>query len=168
MLATIDRLLARPFGLASGLIIMAMSLLVSAEVAMRALGRSLPGVPEIAENMIVFFVFLSLAYTQSERANVSMDFLVQKLPFKAQRWASIASKVVCLMMTILLVVGTSREAIKSWTLGEFKISSFDVPLWPSKFAVTLGLLMLAVVFANQILREMRGKDLRSASTGVDA
>lgn len=165
MLTIIEKAVSRPLGLASSMTILAISLIVTSDVVMRGFGTSLAGAPEIAENLLVVFVFLTLAYTQAMEGNVSIEFLVRRLPLPLQQAASIVSKIVCLAVTLVFVVGTSREAIKSWSISEYKISSFDIPLWPSKFIVTLGFLFLALILAVQLVREIGGERVRSDGSG---
>lgn len=158
MLATIERIISRPLGAASGLILVLMSLLVTIDVISRFFGTSIPGAAEVTENLMVFSVFFALAHTQAEHSNVSMDFIVVSLSLRMQRIASFASKVICLGFTVALFFGTTDAAFKSFDIGEYKISSFDVPLWPSKVVVAFGFLMLTIEFTIQIIRELRGDE----------
>ena len=148
---------SKALGVASGVIFLLMCFLVTTDVALRFFNYSLPAATEISENLLVFSVFLSLAYTQSKNSNVAMDFIALKFPNGLQRLLSIFSKFICLLFTISFSVGTSIEALKSYGMGEYRTSSFDVPLWPSKFVVVFGFIALSIIYIVQIIEELNDK-----------
>ena len=147
----------KSLGVASGVIFLLMCFLVTTDVGLRFFNHSLPAATEISENLLVFSVFLSFAYTQAKHSNVAMDFIILKFPSRLQFITSLFNKFVCLIFTVSFFIGTLIEAFKSYGIGEYKASSFDVPLWPSKFVVAFGFMALAVVYIAQIISELNEK-----------
>jgi TRAP-type mannitol/chloroaromatic compound transport system permease small subunit len=56
------------------------------------------------------------------------------------------------LISLALIWATTRSAIKSIELGEYTSTAFNLPLWPAKVVLCVGLALMAVQVLIQFLR----------------
>ena len=151
------RVLARvslPLIQASALLIVSLVVLIALDVFSRAiLSEPLRGVPELVSLSIPAIVFLALGHLFVENKLIRADMLLRLL---AQRSAASADLLQSLFYSIgavvmlSIVVPAIRALNYAVTTNEFLgvEGEFTVPLWPSKFVVLLGSLLLAALCLN--------------------
>lgn len=138
--------------LVAGALIMGLIALTVADVAWRNLGgHSIPGVYEYSEVILVAIVFLSLAWTQKADAHVSIDLVTRALPVRLDRIVRGLGVAVALVVLAWMTVASIEAAGESWTTGEYRIGLSEVPVWPARFAVALGLCALVLQLAIGLL-----------------
>ncbi len=133
-----------------GLALILLALVVTADVAARAVGIPLVGAAEIGGILLAMLVFLSLGHTQAMRGHVAIEVLVTMFPPRLRRLADIVSLLVCLAIGIVLTDATTRGAWDSYADQEFQFGTIQFPLWPIKSVVALGLGLLTLQFAVQV------------------
>ncbi|MGH3359443.1 MAG: TRAP transporter small permease subunit [Nocardioidaceae bacterium] len=140
------------------LCIVVMLVAIIADVTRRALaGKSVEGVVELGEVMMVAIVFLGLGYAEARGTHVSMTLLIRKL---SPRWAGLVNAFGLLI--VIAVVGwmvyvTADRALLSFETQEYRFGLVRVPVWPARIAVAVG---LAVYFLELVLRLI--DDIQSA------
>lgn len=107
-------------------------------------GRSVPGLVEYTEVVLVVVVFLALAYTQTRREHVAVEAVVNRLRGWRFRAVRVAAVVVAVLVTILLAWATTRLALTSFASREVRMGIAAVPLWPGRIAVAYGFWLLAL------------------------
>lgn len=136
----------------SGLVLLAMMLLVSADVfAATFLGRPLQNVIEIvAYYMMVGIVFLPLGSAELRDEHIKTDILTQILPRKL--WL-ITQTLVGLagagMLSVLLYVSFDK-AMQATKRGEIMMGTTMIDIWPSRWIVVFGVgfFLVCLVFAT--------------------
>ncbi len=132
-------MLARYGALVAGALIMALIAITVADVAWRNLsGRSIPGVYEYSEVILVSVVFLSLAWTQKTDAHVSIDLVTRALPPGLARLVHALGLAVALTVLSWMTSASAGAAWESWETGEYRIGLSQVPVWPARLAVCFG------------------------------
>ncbi len=154
LLPHFEKRIAEPIGSLSGLIHIALALIVLIDVILRTAGVSVSGTTELTESLIVVAIYFGLIFTQSERAHIGMDFLTNALPPAGRRVTDILSLGVAALISIALLYGTGNTALKSIELGEYTSTAFNLPLWPAKVALWLGLLMMTIQIGLQMVRRV--------------
>ncbi len=132
-----------------GLALILLALVVTADVAARAVGIPLVGAAEIGGILLAMLVFLSLGHTQAMRGHVAIEVLVTMFPPRLRRLADVVSLLVCLGIGCVLTDATTRGAWDSYADQEFQFGTIQFPLWPIKSVVALGLGLLTLQFAVQ-------------------
>lgn len=118
-------------------------------------GQSMAGVLETGEVVLVILVFLGLAAAQRERMHVASTILTSRVP---PRFASLLRVVGLLAWTGLLVwmaVVCTGRAIESVAGGEYRFGLIQIPVWPARVAIALGVVLLLVAVLMTLVNEVR-------------
>jgi TRAP-type C4-dicarboxylate transport system permease small subunit len=150
---TYGRLL-RGFGLISEFATLVMMVLVVANIFGRyVLNRPLNGTLEFTESLLVLIIFLSLALTQYDGGHIRVTLLTRRLPKAYARGAT----VVCMLCGAAFFGWCAYAAwifaYQAWTFNEYEWGTVVFPLYPVKFVVFLGILLLAVQFVLDAVAE---------------
>jgi len=149
-------MLSRLLGLCSGVCIAALIALTIADVAWRNLqGQSVPGVYEYSEVILVATVFLSLAWTQKINGHVSIDLFVDMLPARASHWVQAIGLAIALAVLCWMLTASARTAWHSLLSGEYRFGLAQVPVWPARVTVTVGVAMLVLQVALSLFDNLR-------------
>lgn len=141
-----------PLGVVSGLIILVLALITVVDVIARAstIG-SVPGALEVSEVLLVVCVFFAFGAAQASGAHVATSVVTERLSARARLTVlRIAAVLVCVML-IALVIATAQEAITSVARGDYRFGLIQVPLWPAKVAVVIGMVVYLVEFVRSYL-----------------
>lgn len=150
----IDRL-AKAMAIISALATVTLMAALTGEVATRfAVGRSLPGMVELSETSLVVIVFFGFAYVALQESHIRMTLATNFAPgglVRAMRLTAIALSVAFLAW---LAYATAGRAITSFETGEYKFGLLQWPIWPARWAITIGLGVAAVATVILLLREI--------------
>jgi TRAP-type C4-dicarboxylate transport system permease small subunit len=144
--------IATPLGSASGLIYILLAVLSLIDIVLRSMSISVSGTTEISESLVVVAIYLGLVFTQAGRAHIGMDFVLNALSPRRKRIAELFSLAMTFIISIALIWSTTQSAIKSIELGEYTSTAFNLPLWPAKVALCLGLALMALQVFVQFVR----------------
>jgi TRAP-type C4-dicarboxylate transport system permease small subunit len=146
--------LLRGFGVVASIATFVMMVLVVANVGGRyLLNAPLTGTLEFTESLLVLIIFLSLALTQYDGGHIRVTLATRRLP---KPWAR-ALTVICMLCGAAFFAWCAYAAWKfayqSWSFDEQEWGTVVFPLWPVKFIVFLGILLLAVQFLLDAIAE---------------
>jgi len=151
-LAWIDRLHLW-LGSLSGLAILLMILLIVPDILGRKFfNTTIPGASEANVLLLVILVYLGLAGAQARKAHFRVSFLVEALPAGLQRALKILTTLLSLLFIAMVAWLTCRSAWMSTLQGESSFGIVRFPIWPSRIAVALGLVLLGLQLAVDLLR----------------
>lgn len=149
------RYASRVLAMLSAMAILVIMLLTVADVTQRwATGRSMAGVLEFNEILMVAVVYLGLAYTQRRDEHVSVDLLVTRLPRRARRWVEAVALLLAIMVVGLLLWATLETGLESYARREFRFGLRAVPIWPARLVIPLGLLFLSLEILRSLANRM--------------
>ncbi|MEW6667182.1 MAG: TRAP transporter large permease subunit [Thermodesulfobacteriota bacterium] len=133
-----------------GMIVLAiMPIPIVVDVIRRAIvGRSVPGIIETEEFMLVLIVYLSLAITQWQKGQISIDLVYGKLSARRQMAIDCFNSLMCFILAGLLTWRLTANAIDK--LPERSFSLF-IPISIFVFIAAFGTLVLALVLFVQVL-----------------
>jgi TRAP-type C4-dicarboxylate transport system permease small subunit len=120
--------------------------------------RPLGGTIELCSLLMVAVVFLSLASCQAERRHMRIDFLV---PMMSRRVRAVADSIayVCGMLVCGLLAWCSiTPAWYSWTIREVSPGRIAFPVYPAKFLVVVGAVLLWVQLLLDLVGAIRGAE----------
>ena len=150
----VERLIRRLAGAltwVAGLALFLMMVQMVVDVVMRKFfNRPIEGSLEIVSVYhMVAVVFLPLALVELRHEHISVDLLVQSFPAGLRRAVNVFGYLVCAVFFAVLAYQTLLDAIESLRINEIMMSSIYVTIWPAKFMLPIGfLLMLAAVLLN--------------------
>ena len=140
---------SRAMAATCGAAIALLMVMTCVDVARRFLtGRSIPGVIEYSEVLLAGVVFLGMGMAQRLGAHVRMEALVARLRPRARAWVEAIAAFFCAALVVALTSSTAEAAAASIAAGEFRHGLAEVPIWPAKLVIPIGL----AVFALELIR----------------
>jgi TRAP-type C4-dicarboxylate transport system permease small subunit len=154
VLRRIVRLLALGSAVIAGVALTFVMLAVVVDVVSRnTRGRSVPGLVEYVEIVLVVVVFLAFAYTQSRREHVAVEAVVNRLKGIRYRIVVLLAGVVAVLVILLLAWATTRLAITAFGRREFRLGLAQVPVWPARIAIAYAYVLLTLEYMVTIIEE---------------
>lgn len=116
----------------------------------RLLGESLPGLIDLTQLLVMSSVFLCIPYAFEQQANVEVDLLFQRLPYRVQRllaatWAALGA---AFLLAVAWNVG--RAALQVLEYGESS-PTLAVPMIWYWVPILFGTMLAAVVCVRHVL-----------------
>ena len=142
-------------GLASiaGALVALVMLVTCLDVVSRMLlNRSIQGASELVVLFLVGLVFLGFAGAEASGSNFSVTILVRLLSPRAQRVINRLMTLISLVAMGLLTWYSWRRAITSIAAGEESYGVIPFPVWPSRLIIAIGLTMLVIQLAVELIR----------------
>jgi TRAP-type C4-dicarboxylate transport system permease small subunit len=134
----------------AALLTFALSFLVVADVIGRVVFNSpVKGTPEIVSMSIVIICFLLAGYSVQSGSMLQADILVGLFGTRGPLISALLSGVLGAAFFALIVWGSYEPAMHAWTSGEFEgEGALRIPVWPARFVVMLGALLVTVIYAG--------------------
>lgn len=133
--------------------IVAVMVAISADVIRRGLaGRSIVGVLELTEVLMVSFIFLGMAEAQRRDLHVQFGAVTAILPARVTRYLEIVGVLASIAYVSWMAYATIGRAIDSVQIREYRFGLIEVPIWPARIAIPLGLAALLLQFALHLYR----------------
>lgn len=123
---------------------MIMVVIVLDVVLRRAGGAGVRGTDAMVESLLVALVFLGLAYTERRGQHLSFTMFVTrvraKIAFAFQTLGLLAATLFLSWVAWL----SSVKAYESYVADEFRFGMLNLPLWPARAALAIGLVVLVL------------------------
>ena len=135
----------------AALLTFALSFLVVADVIGRVVINSpVKGTPEIVSMSIVIICFLLAGYSVQSGSMLQADILVGLFGRRGPLISALLSGVLGAAFFALIVWGSYEPAIHAWNSDEFEgEGALRIPVWPARFVVMFGSLLVAVIYFGQ-------------------
>lgn len=132
--------LAAVLAVLAALCVLVMMLLTAGDVAMRSLtGRSIAGAQEVTETLMVAVVYLGIAYALYKREHVAVSVFTLRLPVRLRFALRLVGQAVMLALVVWIIWRTGAQAWRSWLNGEVRFGLLQVPVWPARMAIPVGM-----------------------------
>ena len=113
--------------------------------------KSVPGIIESAEVILVIGVFLGMAYAQRLKAHVATSLIIDRFPAPAARVLRAAGLLAVIVYAAIAAWMTGTRACQSFTTGEVRFGLIEIPQWPARAAISIGFGLLVL----ELLRDFR-------------
>lgn len=171
-LDSLSRRLSGAAAVVATLCTVGLALAITTDVVARLVsGRSLPGLVEASETLLVTLIFLGLAFASYTGGQITMDLVTSALPKRVSAWVRFAGDLVTLTLLGWMLVATASRAIDSFLGGEFKFGLVHWPLWPARTSIVVGLALcipIYVLFAWRDVSEALGRYVPDHEVAVAA
>jgi len=127
--------------------------------------KPLYGTLELNMLLMSAIVFLSLAWTQSQRGHVRVEILISKTSPNSQGILNIICWALGFIFFLAITIGGTAEAIHSVMIGENLWGVKKFPLWPGKILAAFGAALLCIQFLIDIGSEFVHISLQKAVNG---
>jgi len=159
---------ARATDLIAGLLVVAMMLHITADVAGRYLfNRPVPLTIEIVSYYyMVAIVFLPLAATELLDKHIYVEMLFERLSAPVRRRLLRVVHGISAVAFIVVTVQTWIAAVHSFQVGQYTMGAYAIIIWPSRFVVPIGCgLMVIVLLAKTFGPAQESSGLNELSMG---
>ena len=147
--------LLHAFGLASAVSTFLMLVLVVANVIGRYLFNSpITGAFEITESLLVVVIMLGLGLTQYHDGHIRVTILTRRMPRAWARLAKIGALLLGAVFFAWCAYASWKFAYESYSFNEQEWGTITFPLYPFKFVVFLGVILLTVQFLLDTINEI--------------
>ncbi|MDJ0801327.1 MAG: TRAP transporter small permease [Desulfobacterales bacterium] len=130
-----------------------MMLLTCMDIVLRLFRRPIPGTYEVVGFLGAVFAAFSLGYTSANRGHIAVDFLVQKLPPRAQTVIDGVNALVCAVLFGLLARQSMRYAADLQSFGEVSMT-LQMPVYPFVYGIAAGCGLLVAILAVRVLKNL--------------
>ena len=131
------------------LFLMVMVVMVFGNVVLRyAFNSGITVSEEVSRWLFVWLTFLGAVVALREHAHLGVDSLVKRLPTAGKKACLVASQILMLYVTWLILVGSWEQTVINWSVSA-PASGVSVGLFYGAgvvFAVSTGLILLAELF----------------------
>lgn len=144
-------------GVAAAASMVAILLIILAQMICRALGIAFPGSSDYAGYFMAQASFLALAHALNRGAHIRVGLLLNVLG-RHRRWAEIW----CLAVAAVIVIWFSWHAASavriSRMLGDVSQGQDATPLWIPQMGMAIGSAIFAIALVDHLLRAIRYGD----------
>ena len=147
-------------GWLAALFMVAILLIIVAQIGTRLLGVKFPGGTDYAGYCMAAASFLALAHTFKRGAHIRVELVLQRLPEPARRRVELAVLALAAALCWYFAWYAIRGVRFSWMLGDVSQGQDATPLWIPQSAMALGVVLLAVAVSDHLVRTLLGGDPR--------
>ena len=140
---------------ASGCILLMVCTIVPDSIGRYFFSKPLYGTLELNMLLMSAIVFLSLAWTQSQKGHVRVELLLSRVGFRWRSILNIFSWTTALLLLLLFTIGGTEEAIYSTQTGENLWGVAKFPVWPGKIVAVLGSTLICIQLLIDIATEIK-------------
>jgi TRAP-type mannitol/chloroaromatic compound transport system permease small subunit len=134
--------------------IAAMLVGVADVVGTEFLGRPVLGTLEFTESTMVLVVFGALAYAQQRRAHIRVELLYSHVGPRGKSFMEAVTHIVAFIFFTLVGWQGYVELVYSWEIMESTMGSVRFPLYPARSLLLLGVLLLILRLAIDIVQDI--------------
>ena len=153
--------LYRVCGVIAAVFLVAVLVIILLQIGARWLGLQFPGSTAYAGYAMAGASFFALAYTLSHGAHIRVSLFISRLTGTARRVAEIW----CLLIATALSVYFAWYAIKavqiSRLINDISQGQDATPLWIPQLVMAAGTVVLAIAFADHLVRLLLGHAITS-------
>lgn len=151
----LDAALARLYrisGYAGALCMIAIGLLVLANIVSRMLSTYIPGLTEYSGYAMAASSFLALAYTFENKGHIRVELIISHLS-RTRRWfAEFWCLAVATITTIYLAFYLTKLTYVSWKFEEYSEGSDAILLWKPQSIVMVGSIIFAICITHNFVK----------------
>jgi len=108
------------------------------------LHHSIPGVFEFSETLMVIVVFLGLGLAQQERAHIRSELFISKTSNRVRRYFDLFAHLMGFFFWTAVTFASFYTAWDSFITGEYKEGLIKFPVWPVRWVLAFGVLLLCL------------------------
>jgi len=145
------------FEYAAAAVVLLMMLLIVFDVLAKFVFNSpLPGTLIVVANYyMVATVYLPLAFVELKKDSIAVDLFFQWFPPPMKYLATLFGTLCSIAFFSILTYQSFRDAMGSFSIGEFVDGTFLVITWPSRFFLPLSFGIVVIVLVMRLIHEIR-------------
>lgn len=144
-------------GYLAGIFLVAIAVLVVAQIVARLMNKQIPSADEFAGYSLAASSFLGLAYSFRSGSHIRVTLLTARLPSKAQR---IMLLLVLAYAVIMIAIWAYNSIGLVWESYEFKEMSTGIlkyPIWIPQLSMGIGVTLFCLAILEDLVNVIRDK-----------
>lgn len=141
----------------AGFFLVLMSALVAVQIFARLAGTQVPSADDFARLAMAASAFLGLAFALRTGAHIRVTLLLERVPPGAKRALDILCLAIATGVSAWFAWSTGDTMIDSWRFNETTIGQVPIPKWIPLAGMTLGIALVAIAFAEDLVDEIAGR-----------
>lgn len=143
--------------------IMVIMLIMVADVMQRYFtGSSLAGALEYSEVLMVGVIYLGLAFAQRKGDHIGVDIFINRMPTRAAQLLEATGLIIVALALLWMAWETALVAQASVATGEYRFGLAQVPVWPARIVIPLGIVVLLLELVFDIIDLVKGTATKAA------
>lgn len=143
-------------GYLAGFCIVAITLLIVAQIVGRLLGYIVPSVEDFSGYCLAAATFFGLAYTFREGGHIRVTLAIRSLPAKVRRVQELIILLLAQLMTLYMSYYCIHMVWESYVFEEVSYGYIPVPIWIPQVPVALGMVALTLAVLDDLVAVLRG------------
>jgi len=140
MASKVLKLLGRALTDISSLCLFVVLILIGCDIFMRfAFAKPIPGTLEVSEQTVVIITFFCLAYVGMQERHIRTTIIVDRLSARGRYIAEMVAVILMVVLLTFLFWRTSVEAWRSFSIREVRMGLIEIPMYPVKIAIPIGI-----------------------------
>lgn len=148
----------RMSGWLSGICIVAITLLLLAQIVGRMFGFIVPSAEDFAGFALAASTFFGLAYTFHEGGHIRVTLVIQRLSVGRRKVQEALILTLALALTAFVAYASCYMVYESYVYEEVSYGYVPVPLWIPQLPVALGSVALVLAVLDAWISALRGKN----------
>ncbi|MCM2562961.1 TRAP transporter small permease [Lutimaribacter sp. EGI FJ00015] len=145
-------------GVMAGVFLVAICVIVSAQIVARQLGTIIPSADQFAGFCLAATSFLGLAYSFRHGSHIRVTLFVRGLRGLAGRLFLAIALATAAAMTLLLAWHTIGMVLQNFSRGEVTSGLVPVPLWFPQLGMAVGVTLFGIAIVEDLVRTLAGHD----------
>ncbi|MBK0326104.1 TRAP transporter small permease [Rhodobacteraceae bacterium F11138] len=123
----------------TGWLMFAMMLILVADFVARLFGLPLQDMAQLSVFVMMIVVYLGFSRCEEHHEHVGLEFITNRLPDGMRRRLLQFSQILAVLTVGLLLYAVAKNAGKAYVQNEAIAGAVQIPTWPTKFIMVLGL-----------------------------
>ena len=123
-----------------------------------AIGMTIPSYADFTGFFLAAASFLALAGTLREGGHIRVTLVTGLLPKSVQRIFELGAICLALAVTSYATWYSFKLVHESWSYNDLSPGMVPVPLWIPQISIAIGLAVLTIALADELVTQLRGAD----------
>ncbi len=133
--------------------VMAMTILVCADVVLRAFKLPILGSYDLVCLMSVILIGFAVAYTYTQKGHISIDIITSKLPPRLREGVTVITTFLGVVIFSLLVWQLFTLAERTQLNGEIS-QTLAIPIFPFIYCIAIALILMCLVLLLDLVKSI--------------
>lgn len=138
----------------SGWLMLAMMLILVADFVARLFGFPLQDMAQISVFVMMIVVYLGFSGCEENREHVALEFVTNALPDSLRRPLLAFVQILAVITIAILLYAVTTNALKAYRTNEAIAGAMQIPTWPTKFLMVLGVAVFGLQAILNIARPL--------------
>jgi TRAP-type C4-dicarboxylate transport system permease small subunit len=145
-------------GYLAGVFLVAIAVLVTAQIVARFFNQQIPSADEFAGYSLAASSFLGLAYSFRSGSHIRVTLLTARLSSKAQQVMLLLVLGFSAVMIAIWAFNSMALVYESWDFKEMSTGILKYPVWIPQLSMGIGVSLFCLAILEDLVNVLRGKE----------